>query len=410
MTPTLVLSGATVVLPDRLLSPGTLVIEGDRIVDVRAGDGQGSGGLPLSGHVIVPGFVDVHVHGLGGVDALDGAGAVGRLAALLPRHGVTAFCPTTVACPPRALRAFLNEVRHARAAPAPRSARVLPAHLESNFINPAYAGAQPSGCLRSPRSALDRLATYGTLPVISDATSDPQAYDGDDLLREIAAAAPDVGIVTLAPEVEGGIELIQWLVAGGHRVSLGHSGATYDEAMAAVAAGARQATHLFNRMPALNHRSPGLAGATLQAPELAAEIICDGVHVHPSMIRTTVAAKGPGRVMAISDATAVATLPLGARARLGDQAIVAGHTSALLEDGTLAGSLATMDQVFRTLIDLVGLSLVDAALLCATSPARELGLTGHGTLTPGAVADLVVLDRDLAVVQTYVAGIPVHSR
>lgn len=407
MTPTLVLSGATIVLPGRLLSPGTLVVEGDRIVEVRAGDGLSSGGLPLSGHVIVPGFVDVHVHGLGGVDTLDGAGAVGRLAVLLPRYGVTAFCPTTVACAPQALRAFLNDVRHTRAEPAPRSARVLPAHLESNFINPAFAGAQPSACLRGPRSALDRLATHGAAPAPAP---DPLAYDGDDLLREIAAAAPDVGIVTLAPEVDGGIELIQWLIAGGHRVSLGHSGATYDEAMAAVAAGARQATHLFNRMPALNHRAPGLAGATLQAPELAAEIICDGVHVHPAMIRTAVAAKGASRVMAISDSTSVATLPLGSRARLGDQAIVAGHASAVLEDGTLAGSLATMDQVFRTLIELVGLTPVDAALLCSTSPARELGLTGHGTLTAGAVADFVVLDRDLTVVQTYVGGIPVHSR
>lgn len=410
MTPSLVLSGATLVLPDRVLSPGTLVVEGDRIVEVRAGDGLSSGGLPLSGHVIVPGFVDVHVHGLGGVDTLDGAGAVGRIAALLPRYGVTAFCPTTVACAPHALRACLNEVREARAAPVPRSARVLPAHLESNFINPGYAGAQPSACLRVPRSALDRLATHGLAPVDSGRAPDPQAYDGDDLLREIAAAAPDVGIVTLAPEVDGGVELIQWLVAGGHRVSLGHSGATYDEAMVAVAAGARQATHLFNRMPALNHRAPGLAGATLQAPELAAEIICDGVHVHPAMIRTAVAAKGAGRVMAISDSTAVATLPLGARARLGDQAIVAGHASAVLEDGTLAGSLATMDQVFRTLIEVVGLTPVDASLLCSTSPARELGLTGHGTLTAGAVADFVVLDRDLTVVHTYVAGIPAHSR
>jgi len=405
LIPALVLSGATIVLPDRLLSPGTLVIKGDRIAEVRAGEGSGSGGLPLSGHVIVPGFIDVHVHGLGGVDTLDGAGAVGKVAALLPRYGVTAFCPTTVACAPLALRTFLDDVRYARAAANPRSARVLPAHLESNFINAAYAGAQPTACLRAPRAALDRLATRAAVSAPGS-----HAYDGDDVLREIAAAAPDVGIITLAPELDGGLELIQWLVAGGHRVSLGHSGASYDEAMAAVAAGATQATHLFNRMPALNHRAPGLAGATLQAVELAAEIICDGVHVHPAMIRAAVAAKGPSRVMAISDSTSAATLPLGARARLGEQAIVAGEASALLDDGTLAGSLATMDKVFRTLIEVVGLTPVDAALLCATSPARELGLTGHGTLTQGAVADLVVLDRDLTVVQTYVAGIPVHSR
>lgn len=403
-----VLSGAAIVLPDRLLSPGTIVIEGDRIADVRAGDGGGDGALGLpSGQVIVPGFVDVHVHGLAGVDVLDGVNAVRRVAAWLPRYGVTAFCPTAVACAPHVLRAFLEEVREVRAAADPRSARVLPAHLESNFINPAYAGAQPSACLRTPRAALERLATHGPA---QRTASDPAAYDGDDILREIAAAAPHVGVVTLAPEIEGGLELVQWLVAGGHRVSLGHSGATFDEAMAAVAAGARQATHLFNRMPVLNHRAPGLAGATLQAPELAAEIICDGVHVHPAMIRAAVAAKGLARVMAITDSTSVATLPLGSRARLGEQTIVAGHSSAVLDDGTVAGSVATMDRVFRTLVQSVGLTPVDAAQLCATSPARELGLIGHGTLTPGAVADLVVLDRDLMVARTYVGGVPVYVR
>lgn len=406
----LVLSGATLVLPDRLLTPGTLVIEGGRIADIRAGDAADGSGRPLSGHVIVPGFIDVHVHGIGGTDTLDGPDAIPAIAARLPRHGVTAFCPTAVACGPAALRTFLAGVRQARADAAPDRARVLAAHLESNFLNPEFAGAQPSTCLRSPRTALDRFARDRRAQTDRGMPADRLAFDGDDILREVVAAAPDVGIVTVAPELEGGLELVRWLVARGHRVSLGHSAATYDEAMAAIAAGARQATHLFNRMPALNHRAPGLAGAVLQAPEVAAEIIADGVHVHPAMIRTAVAAKGPARVMAITDSTAVATLPLGSRARLGSQAIVAGPRSAELDDGTLAGSTATMGRVFRFLVETVGLSLVDAVALCATTPARELGLVGHGLLAVGAVADVVVLGGDWSVVQTYLAGRLVHTR
>jgi N-acetylglucosamine-6-phosphate deacetylase len=215
--------------------------------------------------------------------------------------------------------------------------------------------------------------------------------------------------VTLAPELEGALELIEWLVARGHRASLGHSGASYDQALAAMAAGARHATHLFNRMPPLHHRSPGLAGAILQSDDIAAEIICDGAHVHPALVRLAVAAKRPWRLFAITDGTAVSGLAEGAAAQLGDQTIVAGASTALLPDGTLAGSTLTMDRAFRTLVRRIGLTLVDAAVMCSTTPARELGLVGHGVLATDAVADLVVLDPDLRVVQTYIAGRLVYA-
>jgi len=235
-------------------------------------------------------------------------------------------------------------------------------------------------------------------------------FDGADILSEIERAAPDVGIVTLAPELDGGLDLVRWLVARGHHVSLGHSAATYDEALAAIDAGARQATHLFNRMPPLHHRAPGLSGAVLQSDQVAAEIICDGVHVHPALLSMAIAAKRPSRVMAITDATAVAGLPVGGRASIGGRAITAGPSSALLADGTIAGSLATMDRVFQLLVAAVGLSAVDAATLCSTTPARELGLVGHGVLAQDAAADLAILDANFAVVQTYVGGQLVYTR
>ena len=391
----IVLSGAAIVLPDRILSPGTLTIDGDRIAEIRpdAPSDASHSLFAFHGHYIVPGFIDVHVHGVDGVDSLDAGSPVATIAERLPKYGVTAFCPTTVACGPEALRATLDQVRRARETPRPVAARVLPAHLESNFINPEYRGAQPAECLRLP----GRAGGAGD-------------FSGDDILAEIERAAPDVGIVTLAPELNGALDLIRLLAGRGHRVSLGHSAATYDDAIAAIAAGARQATHLFNRMPPLHHRAPGLAGAVLQTDEIAAEIICDGVHVHPALVRATIAAKRTSKVLAISDGTAASGLPPGSTARLGGQAIVAAAETALLEDGTIAGSVATMDRVFRTLVGKVGISLVDAATVCSTTPARELGLVGHGLLASESFADLVVLDANFSVVQTYIGGQLAYSR
>jgi N-acetylglucosamine-6-phosphate deacetylase len=406
----IVLSGAELVLPDRILSPGTLTIDAGRIVAIKAGSAQAGPAPPFHGHYILPGFIDVHVHGVAGVDSLDDD-AIAAMAARLPRYGVTAFCPTTVACSPAALRRVLTQVADARAQSQPRGARVLPAHLESNFISTDYNGAQPIDCLRGPRSALDGWAGGASRAGGAGGDGDTaKTFEGADILREIERAAPDVGIVTIAPELDGGLELIEWLTSRGHRVSLGHSGATYDQALAGIAAGARHATHLFNRMPRLDHRAPGLVGAVLQTDDVAAELICDGVHVHPALIRAAVAAKRPQKIFAITDGTGAAGLPDGGQAVLGGRAITAREGAAYLADGTLAGSVLTMDAAFRTLVERIGFSLVDASTMCATTPARELGLVGHGLLAVDAAADVVVLDAQLAVVQTYVGGQLAYSR
>jgi N-acetylglucosamine-6-phosphate deacetylase len=305
----------------------------------------------------------------------------------LVRYGVTAFCPTTVACSPDDLAVFLGQVGRARVDPDPRAARVLPAHLESNFINADYRGAQPASCLR----------------VANQSTSDGD-YSGRDVLRAIERARPDVGIVTLAPELPGGIDLVRSLVAAGHRVSLGHSGADYETAIAAIEAGARHATHLFNRMTPLAHRAPGLTGAILTREDVAAELICDGFHVHPAMSRLAIAAKSPSRVMAITDATAGAGLPVGSTALLGGRTIRVGSEAAFLEDGTLAGSTLTMNRAFESIVTRFGGSPVEAAMMCSTTPARELGLSGFGVLVAGAVADVVVLDREFQVARTFIGG------
>ena len=187
-------------------------------------------------------------------------------------------------------------------------------------------------------------------------------------------------------------------------MSLGHSGATLEQARAAIAAGARHATHLFNRMPPLNHREPGLVGAVLTSGEVAAEVICDGVHVHRDMVRMAVCSKGAGRMMAITDGVAASGMRDGASAFLGGRAIRLERGAAYLQDGTLAGSISTMDAAFRFLVRDVALSWNDAARLCSTTPASELGLADLGLIQKGAIADLVVMDRDLMVKQTYIAG------
>ena len=389
----IVLSGADIVLHDRVLTGNSVVIRDGVIEEVTLaprGDPRAET-LDLSGHILCPGFIDVHVHGIEGVDVLDGPEAVAAVATRLPKYGVTAFCPTSVACAPERLATFLAAVGEARRAHAAGSARVLPAHLESNFLNPEWNGAQPLTCLRQP---------------FDDGGAD---FSGEDILKVIERHRPAVGIITVAPELPRGLELVRHLVKAGHRVSLGHTGATYDEAMAAIAAGARHATHLFNRMSSISSRSPGVVGAVLESNAVTAEIICDGHHVHSSLVALAIRAKSISRLMAITDGTAVAGLPVGARARLGDQTIIAGERTALLEDGTLAGSVLTMDGALRRLLGF-GLTLPEAVRMCASTPAEALGLSMMGAIAAGNHADLVVLTRDFTVHQTFIAGQPVLER
>ena len=189
-----VIAGGDLVLPDRLIPRGVVVIENGRIARVEPGGTlpEGAGVVDASGGYVVPGFVDVHVHGVAGTDTLDEGDAIAAIAASLPRYGVTAFCPTTVACPPAELRRVLEQVTRLRGG-ATAGARVLPAHLESNFINADYRGAQPADCLRTP---------------VGVAAADDGEFSAQDILDVIAAARRDVGIVTLAPELPGALDLI----------------------------------------------------------------------------------------------------------------------------------------------------------------------------------------------------------
>jgi N-acetylglucosamine-6-phosphate deacetylase len=386
-SPRVILSGGDVVLPDRMLGPGSVILEDGVIAEIAAGTRTGDSQaivVDCTGRLIVPGFIDVHVHGLEGIDSLDGANAIARIAERLPKHGVTGFCPTSVACTPSVLHTMLAAVDEARSAAT--GARVLAAHLESNFINPDYRGAQPLECIRTPASV-----AAGDL------------FGAAEILGEIRSAGAAVGIMTIAPEIEGAIPLIEDLVSRGVAVSLGHSGATYDEALRGIEAGASQATHLFNRMTPLGHRAPGLAAAVLESSRIVVEVICDGVHVHPAMVRLAFGIKGATGIMAITDGTAGAGLPAGSRASLGGRPITV-RDAAYLDDGTIAGSVLTMERAFGRLTRDIGVSPVDAARTCATTPAAALGLKRTGAIVEGFAGDVVVLDPAAGVVATYIAG------
>lgn len=333
------------------LQPAELVVEHGLIASVRApGDGPA-----VEVDLLAPGFVDLHVHAVDGCGAVGPAPDVPGLARALARHGVTSFLATTVTAPVEELLALLG-------ATASGGARLAGLHLEGPWLSPEHVGAQPVEHLAPPSLA--------------------------DLARLVDAGPPV--LLTLAPELPGALDVVRAAVAAGVGVSLGHTGATYDQAVAAVAAGARHVTHCFNAMRPLHHREPGLVGAALDLPDVTVEVIADGVHLHPATVRLVWRAAGPDRVCLVSDAVEL-DLP---EARPDGQAT-------RRPDGTLAGSRTGLDGMVRNLVAW-GVPLPDALTMAAVTPARVLGRTA--ALEVGAPADLVGLDADLQVVGTWVGG------
>ena len=354
---------------------GRLAHDAGRIVALHgepvADEGWRDSALPI----VVPGFIDLHVHGGGGADtmqaALDGAAAIDTIARTHARHGTTALLATTMTAPRDEIVATLRALAPACAQRVDGGARVLGVHLEGPYISPDRLGAQP---------------TF---------TQAPSAAE----LLALAALAP-IRIVTLAPELPGALATTAALVAAGIRVQIGHSAASYEEVCAALAHGATGFTHLFNAMSGLHHRSPGVAGAAL-AHAQQAELIPDLLHVHPGAMRAALRAI-PG-LYCVTDATAAAAMPDGAYL-LGRHHVTKCSGGVHLADGTLAGSTLTMDQALRNLVDGLGLALADASRRVSTHAARYLGLVDRGALHIGAWADLVVLDAQLRVRQVVAEG------
>ncbi len=323
--------------------------------------------------IILPGFVDLHVHGGGGRDTMEGGDALEQIARLHAQHGTTSMLATTMTAAPDDIETALRAIGAASVARAPNAARVLGAHLEGPYINPGKLGAQPD-CARA--GSLDELARWCEL-------------------------AP-VRLVTLAPEMSGHLALIQPLQALGMRVQIGHSAGSYEDGVAALAQGATGFAHLFNAMSGLHHRAPGMVGAAL-AHARYAELIPDLLHVHPGAILA--ALRAIPCLYCVTDSTAAAGMPDGAY-RLGSHTVTKCLGGVRLADGTLAGSTLTMDQALRNLVGL-GLDWADAARRTSTHAADFLGLHDRGRIAVGAWADLVLVDSHLNLSRVVVEGVEI---
>jgi N-acetylglucosamine-6-phosphate deacetylase len=376
---------------------GSVLIEGSRIVSVHHTETDlpsGTRTFDLDGASLGPGLIDLHVHGADGVELLPAsstegrtaepnqADAVNRMARFLARHGVTGFMPATVTASMEDTASAIQRVRRAYGT-ITDGAQVLGIHLEGPFLSPERLGAQsPEHCVTPSRERVEQLIS---------------------LVRGLPC------IVTVAPEVRGGMDAIRAFARAGAIVAVGHSVADATQAEAAFAAGATQVTHLFNGMPPMHHRRPGIVGTALVTPGVAVELIADGIHLHPTTVNLAVRAKGRQGVLLVSDSMAATGCPDG-EYTLGPLKVVVQGGEARLGSGALAGSTLTLERAVANVAHWTG-DLGSAWQMASLNPARQLGIADRvGRLAPDCQADLVALDKDGCVILTVVRGeIVYHS-
>jgi len=331
----------------------------------------------LPGEMIAPGFIDLQVNGFGGHDAASGSEAIAAIAEALPATGVTAFLPTVISSPVEGAASFAAEVGAAAEA---QGARVLGAHIEGPFLNPSHKGAHLLANLTEPT---------------------PENVD------VIAAARPR--LVTLAPELPGALSAIERLTRAGVVVAAGHTGADFEQGRKAVAAGVRFGTHIYNAMAPVHHRKPGIALALLLDRRVTVGVIADGVHVHPAIAEQLFRVKGAGRIALTTDQTSAAGRDPGAYV-LSGRPVVSDGLVVRLDDGTLAGSAATMPDLLRVMARLPGVGISRAISMASAVPAHVLGEPRLGRIREGACADLVVLDSEFRVRLTMIRGVVKFTR
>lgn len=364
------IAAGTMVLEGQVCRPGWLQTSGGQIAAGAPGPPPHPADRDFPDCIVVPGFIDMHVHGGGGGSYTDADGVAGAAAFHL-RHGTTTTLASLVTAARSELLAGVRTL-----AEATHRGTVAGIHLEGPWLSRAHCGAHDRTKMREP----------------SPAEIDAVLAAGDGTIR----------MVTLAPELPGADAAIRRFLDAGVVVAVGHTGATYEQTRHAIALGATVGTHLFNAMPPLHHREPGPALALLRDPRVTVEMIADGVHLHPDVVAAVIAAAGADRVAMITDAIAAAGRPDGAF-RLGSVHVdVVAGVARVHGTSTIAGSTATMDRLFRTVHADAG--LLAAVQTTATTPARALGLGRVGELRAGYDANLVVLDRGLRVSEVMLRG------
>ncbi|UED76491.1 N-acetylglucosamine-6-phosphate deacetylase [Brevibacillus sp. DP1.3A] len=333
---------------------------------------------------ICPGFVDMHMHGIDGYDTMDGTPeSLQAISAALARHGVTSFLATTMTAPYDQLEQVLVNIAQNCREGLP-GAQAIGIHLEGPWINPRYKGAQKEENIATPKlDAVQKL--YGL---------------SEGLIK----------VVTIAPEQPEALEAIAWLKERDVIVSAGHTGATFAQATEAVEAGVRHFTHCFNAMTGLHHREPGVVGAAMYHEQLSTELIADGIHVHPAVMKILYRVKTAERLALVSDSMRAAAMGEGTY-DLGGQEVHVHDNQAKLADGTLAGSILTLNRAVGNMVTLSGVSLPDAVEMASLTPASILGFGERkGRLAAGYDADITVLNSQFDVTMTYVAGKEVYDQ
>jgi len=371
------LLGATIQTPEATLPNHHLLVEGGKIAALSSRPFETEAPtLNASGYTLIPGLIDIHTHGCDGADTMDATPeAIYTIARFLARHGVTSYLPTTITASAQATRAAIANLR---SLPQPTDgAQHLGIHLEGPYLCHEQRGAQPAAHLRNP---------------------DPAEYAdwlSDSLVR----------LITLAPELPGAEELIRAATAAGVEIALGHTAADAEIAQNALNLGARQATHVFSGMPAFHHRLLNVLATALTDDRLYAQAIVDGIHIHPEVVRLLVRAKTPRRLILISDSIRAAGLGDGEYDLGGETVRVQNGITRRAYDGGLAGSTLTMDAALRNVMQFAHLALPEALPMATSVPAEAMGWSGRkGVIRPGADADLVLLDKNLNVCLTMVAG------
>jgi N-acetylglucosamine-6-phosphate deacetylase len=368
----MLISGGTVITPDAVHSPGWVDTFADRIVDCGAGKPPGTADFTFPENTLAAGYVDVHNHGGGGSSFNDANTTVsaGRIIAAHLAHGTTTLIASLVTSP-------LDECERtvSKLAGLVEQGLLAGIHLEGPWLSPVHSGAHDKNLLRAP-----------------------DVESVDLLLR---AGRGTVRMVTIAPELAGGIDAVRQIVSYGAVAAIGHTDATYDLTRQAIAAGATAGTHVFNAMRQIHHREPGPTVALLQNPTVFAELVADGVHLHPAIVRFIM--ESPSRAVFVTDAMAAAGADEGDYT-IGALGVSVADGQARLADGTIAGSVLTMSQAVRYAVQTAGVPVEVAVRAATQNPADMIGVTDRGRLAPGNRADLIVLDSGLHVTAVLQAG------